>query len=197
MHYRHNSMGRTNRPPAFGHRSSSHLEPDIRDFVEWAALTGQRKGEASSLTWAMLDRSGTVWAFRIPATIAKNRSGRSLPVVGRARLVIERRLQARRLGCEPVFHRTSKGRAAQPVRLFDKAWRAALRAAGLPGDRFFHDLRQSAARNLRRAGASETEAMKVTGHKTASMFRRYSIVTDEEAAAALLKVDDAVANGRI
>jgi hypothetical protein len=31
--------------------------------------------------------------------------------------------------------------------------------------------------------------MKVTGHKTASMFRRYSIVTDHEAASALLKRD--------
>jgi hypothetical protein len=39
------------------------------------------------------------------------------------------------------------------------------------------------------AGASETEAMRVTGHKTASMFQRYSIVSDDEAAAALLKRD--------
>jgi len=73
-----------------------------------------------------------------------------------------------------------------------KAWRAALKAAGLPRERLFHDLRRSTARNLRRAGASETEAMKVTGHKTPSMFRRYSIVTDDEAASALLRVDEAV-----
>ena len=47
----------------------------------------------------------------------------------------------------------------------------------------------SSCTSVRRAGASETEAMKVTGHKTATMFRRYSIVTDEEAAPALLKQD--------
>jgi integrase len=90
---------------------------------------------------------------------------------------------------ELIFHRQSKGRSSQPVKAFDKAWRNALAAAKLPKERLFHDLRRSAARNLRRAGASETEAMKVTGHKTPSMFRRYSIVTDDEAASALLKVD--------
>jgi len=174
-----------------------HLEPDLRDFVEWASLTGMRKGEAAALTWAMLDRSGSVWAFRIPASITKNKDGRTLPVVGTARAVVERRLQARRLGCELVFHRTSKGRPGQPIGLFDKAWRNALKAAGLPGERLFHDLRRSAARNLRRAGASETEAMKVTGHKTAGIFRRYSIVDDAEVAAAMQRVDDAIAKGHI
>jgi hypothetical protein len=39
--------------------------------------------------------------------------------------------------------------------------------------------------------------MKITGHKTASMFRRYSIVTDDEAASALLRVDEAIARGHI
>jgi integrase len=106
-----------------------------------------------------------------------------------ARTIIERRLQARRLGCELVFHRESKGRAGQPIKAFDKAWCNALLAAGLPLECLFHDLRRSAARHLRMAGASETEAMRVTGHKTPSMFRRYSIVTDDEAAAALLKRD--------
>jgi integrase len=145
----------------------------------------------------MLDRSDVVWAFRIPAALAKNKSGRTLPVVGTTRAVIERRLAARRLGCELVFHRESKGRGGQPINAFDKAWRAALEAAELPAGRLFHDLRRSAARNLRRAGASETEAMRVTGHKTPSMFRRYSIVTDDEAASALLRVDEAVSKGHI
>jgi integrase len=168
----------------------SRLESqDLRDFVEWGFLTGMRKGEAAALTWAMLDREGPAWTLRIPAAIAKNKDGRTLPVVGTARTVIERRIKARRLGCEWIFHRESKGEAGQPVKAFDKAWRNALKDARLPADRLFHDLRRSAARNLRHAGASETEAMKVTGHKTASMFRRYSIVTDEEAASALLKQD--------
>jgi len=174
-----------------------HLEPDLRDFVEWASITGMRKSEAASLTWKMLDRSAAAWTLRIPASITKNKGGRTLPVVGTARAVVERRLAARRLGCELVFHRTSKGRPGQRVKAFDKAWRAALDAAELPHERLFHDLRRSAARNLRRAGASETEAMKVTGHRTPSMFRRYSIVTDDEAAAALLRVDQAVEKGHI
>jgi hypothetical protein len=39
--------------------------------------------------------------------------------------------------------------------------------------------------------------MRVTGHKTPSMFRRYSIVADEEVAAAMLKVDKAKRKGHI
>lgn len=170
-------------------RITPHLDRDLADFAEWGYLTGMRKGEAAALAWSMLDRSGPTWALQVPAAICKNRDGRVLPVVGSLRTIIERRLSARRLGCGLIFHRRSKGRDGQPIKAFDKAWRNALREAGLPKGLLFHDSRRSAARNLRRAGASESEAMKVTGHKTASMFRRYSIVTDEDAAVALQKQD--------
>lgn len=62
---------------------------------------------------------------------------------------------------------------------FRKAWRVATRKAGLPG-LLVHDLRRSAVRRMEQAGVPRSVAMKLTGHRTESVYRRYAITSDAD-----------------
>jgi integrase len=46
--------------------------------------------------------------------------------------------------------------------------------------RIFHDFRRSASYEMWKAGSSEADCMKATGHKTASMFKRYADLFSKE-----------------
>lgn len=60
----------------------------------------------------------------------------------------------------------------------------------MPG-RILHDFRRTAVRNLERAGVSRSAAMKLTGHKTESVYRRYAIVAESDLRDAARKLDEA------
>jgi len=68
-------------------------------------------------------------------------------------------------------------RDGQPIKAFRRTWLTACRKAGVPG-RLPHDFRRTAVRNLERAGVPRSAAMKMVGHKTESIYRRYAIADE-------------------
>jgi integrase len=91
----------------------------------------------------------------------------------------------------------------QPLGQFRKSWRNACVRAELGkfeqlengpkryNGLTFHDLRRSGVHNLIRAGVSEQVAMKISGHKTTSIFRRYNIISHADLREAAKKLREA------
>jgi integrase len=158
----------------------------LRDFVEWASLTGQRKSEIAAMRWDMLDGN----EIRIPAGFCKNRRARVIPLGPELLAIIERRRKARRVVsmdgtaqlADPIFHRSGL-----PVGDFKKSWATATKKAGCAG-RLFHDFRRTCARRLLAAAIPQTLALTMMGMASDSIFRRYAIADSAIQLAAQKKV---------
>lgn len=168
----------------------SHLPNEIQPVVTLAYFTGWRiRSEVLPMQWRQVDLSaGTI---RLEPGTTKNDEGRFFPFSMHPELVElfrEQRRQTNELQAKKerlisfVFHRNGK-----PIKSFRTAWADACRKAGLPG-MLPHDLRRTAVRNLERAGVSRSAAMKLTGHKTESVYRRYAIVSEGDLAEGVRKL---------
>ncbi|HXE32777.1 MAG TPA: site-specific integrase [Verrucomicrobiae bacterium] len=195
----------------------SHLPEYLRDFCHFGFVTGWRKGSIDSLRWSDVGED----VIYLRAENSKSRKAETMPLEGDLQAIIERRRAAsviRAENAEPRFAEFVFHSEGERISDFRKAWATACVAAGLgimvcpqcgteSADRkcmsckvatrysgkIFHDFRRTASRNMIAAGVPQAVAMKITGHRTDSMFRRYAIVDEEQKREALSKTQQYLA----
>ena len=165
----------------------------LRPVMRFGYFTGWRvQSEVLPLQWRQIDfAAGTV---RLEPNTTKNNEGCEFPFSTFPALLdlleeqreVTREVERRHGMIVPwVFHNEGAS-----IKSYRTAWTNACRrpAEAERGDgirevvrphlqgRLVHDLRRTAVRNLERAGVPRSVAMKLTGHKTESVYRRYAIV---------------------
>jgi len=152
--------------------------------------TGMRLGEIQGLRWGQVDFLNRI--IRLNAGETKNDEAREIPISDELYAMLEARHLKRVAGCPFVCHRNGR-----PVGDFRRVWYDRCSKLGLghleeQGRRratyrglIFHDLRRTFVTDAEYAGAPRHEVMKVTGHKTESVYKRYAIDNREQRQAAM------------
>ena len=172
------------------------LPQHLRGVVVFAVTTSWRiRSMVLPLLWSHVDWKRQM--ITLPAELSKNKKPVKFPFGPLPDL--KRLLEHQLAGAEPVssshvFHRPD-GRAID-YKTMRAAWRAACRKAKCQGT-WLHDLCRVGARNLRRAGVSESEVMKLGRWKTPPMFHRYDIVDEKDLNASVAKLAAALSPGNI
>jgi integrase len=192
----------------FARLTAATNEPWLLAFLELAYTYGWRRGELLGLRVRQVDLLEET--VRLDTGTTKNGEGREVAMTAPVRALLRQCVVGKRPD-DYVFTRADK----QPVRDMRDAWQALCVRAGLGAfvcaacggsiaekrcvqcegrqckytGLIIHDLRRSAAKARRRAGVAESVIMAMGGWRTASMFRRYAIVSsaDQREANALLE----------
>jgi integrase len=146
--------------------------------------TGMRRGEILGLTWDHVDlKRGFI---RLRETDTKTGEARGVPI-GRELDEV--------LRCLPVALDTQGARVSyvftrngQRIKSIREVFARVCRDAGI-SNFVFHDLRHTAVTNLRRAGVDALTAMKITGHKTMAVFKRYNTIDEGDLTSARRRMD--------
>ena len=148
-----------------------HLKP----IIIFAYKTGCRKSEILSLKWSQLDLKNKV--VRLLET--KNGEMRTIPLD--TQLV-------QMLGNIERVHTNIFTYRNQPIKDVREGFKR-LSQAGL-SNLVFHDLRRCAIRNFSRSMVPEVIAMKISGHKSRSVYDRYNIVSEADLHEGMKKRED-------
>ena len=173
-----------------------HLPLELQAPSLVAFTLGWRKREVLALQRRQLDlQAGTL---RLDHGKTKNREGRVAHFTPELKAALAAQVERlkeleRKAGriIAWIFPHLEGAHTGERILDPRKAWAEACKKAGLPGV-LFHDLRRSAVRNMEQAGVPRSVAMKISGHKTENVYRRYAIVSDADLAAAAQKLAAAV-----
>ena len=144
--------------------------PHLQRILVVLYTLGPRRGELLKVEWPDVDMQRREITLRN----TKNGETRTVPMTPEVYRVFTELWQERRLDTQRVFLYKDK-----PIRDVKTAFDKACRRAGITNLRL-HDLRHTASTNLRRAGVDATTAMKIIGHKSERMHRRYNTVDPED-----------------
>lgn len=160
--------------------------PDLQVAISFAHALGWRmQSEVLQMQLSQVDlAAGTL---RLELGTTKNREGRTVYLTPELIPLVSEQIErvktlSRKLNqvVPYLFPNPRKGRfQGSRLRDFRKAWLTTCKKAGLVG-MLRHDFRRSAVRNLVRSGVGETVAMKISGHKTRSVFDCYNITSDAD-----------------
>jgi integrase len=151
-------------------------------LVEVAKTYGWRISELLSMKVSQIDVIART--IRLEPGTTKNKDGREVTMTNRVYELLTLCAHGK-LPDAFLFTR----RDGEVVRDFRGTWDKARKAAGLPS-LLFHDLRRTAARNLRRAGVAEGVIMKIGGWRTRSVFERYAIISQTDIRDAISRLDN-------
>ena len=134
--------------------------------------------------------------LRLDPGTTKNGEGRVVKVTSELRAMLDaqvarvREIERKAGRVIPwIFPHLEGALAGQRISDPRKAWESC-KAAGLPG-LLIHDLRRSAVRNMAQTGVPRSVAMKLTGHKTENVYRRYAIVSEADLDSAAVRLAEA------
>jgi len=150
--------------------------PDyLKGFVTFAYKTGWRMSEIRGLTWSQVDRDNGI--VRLEPGETKNDDGRTVYLDEELQEIFNGQWEARKKSRKLSPYVFPGKNGDKQIRDFRGPWNSACEYANI-GKKLFHDFRRTVVRNMVRAGIPEAVAMKISGHKTRSVFDRYNIVNE-------------------
>lgn len=158
---------------------AEHSNPMLLWIVKLALYTAMRKSEIRNLRVSQIDLPRA--RITLQAADTKNSRTRVVPLTERAERVLRDALAnpLRPHECDLVFFGDLGKNGKRSGYVFDKVWREVLLRAGIR-DLRFHDLRHEATSVLIESGKfdSDIEVMKMTGHSSTQMLKRYAHLRD-------------------